>query len=89
MTPREAGWFARVALFHEWRQLAVAGYLSEEGLMAVRTRLDETSNEFEPGPDLELLQLIIDDAIARHRGIPVEHMPGRAPLPDTLEGLDD
>jgi hypothetical protein len=89
MTPAEAGWFARVALFQEWHQLIAAGYLTEDGLLAVRTRLDPTSNEFTEGPDLELLRLLVDEAIARARGIPVEEMPGRAPLPDTLEGWDD
>jgi hypothetical protein len=88
MTPAEAGWFARVALFHEWRQLVASGFLTEDGLMAVRTRLDETSHEFEPGPDWELLRLLVDEAVARHRGIPVEHMPGRAPFPDSHEGLE-
>jgi len=88
MTPAEVGWFVRVALFHEWKQLVTSGYLTEDGLLAVRTRLDETSREFEPGPDLELLRLEVDDAIARHRGIDPMLMPGRAPFPDSLEGFE-
>jgi hypothetical protein len=64
-SPAYAGWFVRAALFQQWRQLVGAGFLTEDGLLAVRTRLDEASHEFEPGPDLELLRLIVDEAIAR------------------------
>jgi hypothetical protein len=88
MTPAEAGWLARVALLHEWKQLIVAGYLTEPGLLAIRTRLDPISHEFEPGADLELLRLLVDEAIARGRGIDVSLMPGRSPVPDTIEELE-
>src|SRR5262245_52416747 len=81
-TPEVAGRLVRGVLFDEWRQLIVAGYLTDEGLLAVRARLDETEQEFEPGPDREALYLLASDAYARLRGIEPEDMPGAAVAPD-------
>jgi hypothetical protein len=89
MTPAEVGLLVRRVLFDEWRQLVVSGYLTEDGLLAVRTRLDETPHEFVEGPDKELLRLLVDEAVARSRGIDLADMPGRWPTPDSPEGLTD
>ena len=88
MTPAEVGLLMRRVLFDEWAQLVVSGFVTEDGLLAIRTRLDETSREFEPGPDLELLRIRVDEAVARMRDIDPADMPG-SPLvvPDTPEGL--
>lgn len=88
-TPEEAGRLVREILFDEWKQLIVAGYLTDEGLLAVRARLDETSNEFEPGPDKEALYLRAADALARRRGIDPADMPGAPAAPDDLSGLEE
>jgi hypothetical protein len=88
-TAAEAGWYAQFALFHEWRQLIAAGFLTPDGLLAVRARLDVTSQEFEPGPDLDLLRLLVDEAVARSRGIDPDDMPGAVVVPDSPEGLVD
>lgn len=87
-TPEIAGQLARQVLFHEWRQLIAAGLLTEQGLDEVRARLDETSHEFEPGPDKEALYLLVSDAIARKRGIDPADMPGVPVAPDDLSGLE-
>ena len=86
-TPEVAGRLIRRVLFDEWRQLIVAGLLTEQGLLEVRGRLDETSNEFEPGPDREELYLLASDAVARMRGIDPSDMPGAPEAPDDLSEL--
>jgi len=86
-TPEVAGRLIRRVLFDEWRQLIVAGYLTDEGLLAVRARLDETNNEFEPGTDKESLYLLASDTYARRRGAEPEDMPGAPVSPDDLSGL--
>jgi hypothetical protein len=88
-TSEVAGRLARRVLFEEWTQLVVSGYLTEEGLLAVRTRLDPVHREFEPGPDLELLRLRVDGAIARARGIEREDMPGALQIPDDVSEIAD
>ncbi|MFD3399437.1 hypothetical protein ACFWUU_02095 [Kribbella sp. NPDC058693] len=88
-TPEAAGLLARRVLFHEWRQQVAAGLLTENGLLELRGRLDETNPEFEPGPDKESLYLLVADAIARRRGIDPADMPGAPVAPDDVSGLED
>lgn len=87
-TPELAGRLAREVLFHEWRQLIVAGLLTERGLTELRGRLDETNREFEPGPDKELLYMAAADALARKMGVDPADMPGAPAAPDDLSGLE-
>jgi hypothetical protein len=81
-TPALAGRARRTALFDEWRELLAADMLSTAGLIRLRGRLDLTSGEFQPGPDLELLGLQLDDVLAAHLDVPADELPGRTPLPD-------
>jgi hypothetical protein len=77
------GRLVRSALFAEWRQLVAAGYLTDDGLLAVRARLAGEDHEFEPGaPDREALFLAVSDAYARRRGIDPSLMPGVPLVPD-------
>jgi hypothetical protein len=73
----------RAILFDEWRQLAAAGYLTEQGLLAIRTRL--MSNEFKPTPDRDLLLMEVNAAYAAKVGIDVATVPA----PPTLTVPDD
>jgi hypothetical protein len=88
-TSEVAGRLARRVLFEEWTQQVVSGFITEPGLLALRTRLDPVHREFEPGPDLELLRLRVDGAIARARGIEREDMPGALQIPDDVSEIAD
>lgn len=87
-TPAIAGELRRAALLEEWTAQLEAGALSTCGLRRLRARLDATSGEFEPGPDLELLEIAVNDELAERLGVPAGLMPGRSPTPDWVpEGL--
>ena len=92
-TPGEDQLVAQIALFREWRSQIEAGALTEVGLMALRARLDETSNEFIPGlsccASLELMRLDAADALAAMIGCRPEDLPGADPVPDDLADLDE
>jgi hypothetical protein len=88
-TPADAGRIMRNVLFDEWRGQLDSGSLTKAGLLQLRGRLDETSNEFEPGPDLELLRLQAADALAAVMGINSDELPGSSPFPNDLSGFDD
>ena len=79
-TPEVAGRVQRLVAFDIFRGQITEGHLTRAGLLAVRARLD--SGEYDPGPDRELLQLDLDDAIAAEWGVPVSELPGRAPVED-------
>lgn len=68
-TPELAGWAARTALFITWRRQVADGHLTEAGLLALRTRL--TSTEFDPGTDLDLLLLEVEQALGMERSFEV------------------
>ena len=87
-TSELAGRVAREALFDCWRVQLDGGHLTREGLMAIRARLDATTCEFAPGPDLDLLSLDVDAAVAESYGAPLEDMPGRE-LPEDLGDIPE
>ena len=79
-TPEVAGSVQRLVAFDIFRGQIANGHLTKEGLLTVRARLD--SGEFEPGPDRELLQLEVDDAVAAAYGVSPDDLPGRTPVED-------
>jgi hypothetical protein len=86
-TPALAGRVARMALFDCWSWQLEGGHLSRKGLLAVRGRLDETSGEFAPGPDLDLLRLVAADALAADLGVDAADLPGAEVVPDSPEDM--
>lgn len=72
----------KLVLFHEWRQLIAAGYLTDDGLLAVRGRVADGPGEFLPGPELDAMFLCVSDAIARRLGLDPAYMPGVPLVPD-------
>jgi len=87
VTPAEYGRMVHSMLLREWRELAAYDYLTREGLLAIRGRVDATNNEFPNDPETELTRLIISDAIAHIRGISPEDMPAAIVVPDDLREL--
>jgi hypothetical protein len=67
----------RFLVFSAWLELLAAGGLTTAGLRHVRAALD--SDQFSPGPEVELMKLIIDEALAEALGVRSEHLPGRSP----------
>lgn len=63
-----AGRAGRSALFGEWRRQLESGHLTEAGLLALRTRLT-VPGEFEPGNDLALLILEVEQALGMDREV--------------------
>jgi len=65
-----------------WRELLETPRgLDIGGLMLLRGKLmDPEPAGLLPSPALELLRLDVDAALARHLGVPVDHLPGNAPL---------
>jgi hypothetical protein len=79
-TPEIAGRVQRAVAFDIFRWQLDEKLLNGDGLRAVRALLD--SREYAPGPDLDLLKLDVDQALAEALGIEPDLLPGRAPLPD-------
>jgi hypothetical protein len=78
---------ARVALFDAWHWQLEGGHLNRAGLLALRGRLDETSGEFFPGPDLDELRLEAADALAADMGIDPHDLPDYPQVPDSPDDL--
>ena len=88
-TPQNARRIAQSALIAEWHA-QVHGVLTGAGLVRLRARLRAPESiEFELGPGVEHLLLLVDEALAKMRGIGPAELPG-SPLamPDTPEGLE-
>jgi hypothetical protein len=71
-------------LLDEWAQLVAAGYLTEQGMLAVRARLIH-GGEFQPSAGRDQLVLQIREAYAASRDIDVDAVP----LEDRLAAPDD
>jgi hypothetical protein len=82
----EAEFFAAIqrVLLDEWHQLVAAGYLTEQGLLAVRSRLIH-GGEFTRDANRHLLLLQVRDAYAAAKGIE----PDDIPIDDELAVPDD
>jgi hypothetical protein len=76
-------------LIGEWAQLVAAGYLSEQGMLAVRARLIH-GGEFQPSAGRDQLVLQIRERYAASRGIDVDAVPleDRLAAPDDASQLD-
>jgi hypothetical protein len=72
----------RMILFDCWRWQLEGRHLTRAGLLGLRARLDEVSNEFRPGVDLDNLRLMAADALAEDMGIPPEDLPDAPVAPD-------
>lgn len=90
-----------LALSEEWRVQIAGDHLTVDGLRRLRARIDPQSSggrEFVPADDggrgpvsaaeLEALCWDVDEALAAKLGVPLGHMPGRAPVADDLSGLE-
>ena len=64
----------RRILFDEWRSLVAAGYITEQGLLAVRSRLLHGA-EFERGSERGLLLAEVNEAYAAMHGIDPADVP--------------
>jgi hypothetical protein len=88
----EAEFFAAIqrVLLDEWHQLVAAGFLTEQGLLAVRSRLIH-GGEFTRDANRHLLLLQVRDAYAAAKGIDPEQVPIEESLqaPDDASELDD
>lgn len=82
----QAAGIVRSVQLEEFRGLLGSESLTRAGLLRLRARL--ASGEFpRPDPGVDLVALDVDEALAAVLGVDPAELPGRAPVPDTLEGL--
>ena len=79
----------KAILFREWRQLIDAGYLTEDGMWAVRARVAGETNEFVNDTDRKAMFLYVSDRLADRLGLEWSDMPGAPICPDTPEFIND
>jgi hypothetical protein len=86
---KEFGRTIQRVLFDEWLRQMAAGYLTEAGLLNIRTRLLFTS-EFTPGTDRDLMLLHVNEAYAAMHGTDPSAVPTDPELtvPDDASELE-